>query len=265
MNSTTTKNEAIVLKIEADYIYRFNTVSLEFTGNSSFSISIESEVSVIEISKGQFDSETQIYMAEEKDGVFTIKILTLGLFHETLIECAEQPNEAVNSYGMQFFPFISSNLLLKLNSLTTPIKTIILTIPENFRIVWYRRKVQNALKEDAKIFHSYSQAKACYIFNWDNDTIGKYDFDLLIRLGGSYLWQTVVFPRYYFYVALIAIAAASFQEQISLLYAAVIAAWLFLMGHWAKINMPQQNTILTKIYTFFLFAVLGWGIMWKIH
>lgn len=141
-----------------------------------------------------------------------------------------------------------------------------LTVPDSFRIVWYRRKVLNPLRKAAEIRHSYSQAKANYIFNWENNgNSGEYDFDIPLRLGGSSLWQIVEFPRYYFYVALFAIAVASFQEQISLLLAAIIAAWLFLMGHWAKINTPQQNTIATKIYFFFLFATFGWGLMWKIH
>lgn len=266
MNSTTINNDGIVLRIEADYIYKSNTASLEFTSKSSFTISLKSKISVIEISKGQFDQKLKIYKAEEKDGVFTVKLLTLGLFHETLVQHSDQINEAVNSYGMQFFPFISSKLLLKLNTLTLPIKTVILTLPDSFRIVWYRRKVLDTLRKEAEIYHSYSQAKASFIFDWKKKgNSGEYDFDIPLRLGGSTLWLIVEFPRNYFYVALFAIAVASFQEQISILLAAIIAAWLFLMGHWAKINMPQQNTIATRIYFFFLFATLSWGLMWKIH
>jgi len=259
------KNATISLRIEADYIYRFNTASLEFTSSSFFRISIKSSITIIEVSKGQYDSKSEAYMAEEKEGKFTLKLLALGLFNEIPLQNSERLNEAINSYGMQSFPFISSSLVLEFTSLSLPIKTIILDIPDNFRIIWYRWKAQNHSGDDAIINHSYSPSKASYLFTWKESSIGDYKIDVLLRLGGSSLWQIAHFPILYFYVGLVAISVASFHEQNSVLFAAIIAVWVFLMGHWAKINMPQQNTIATKMYVFFLISSFFWGMMWEIH
>jgi hypothetical protein len=264
-SSKSDKNVAVVLRIEADYIYRFNTATVEFTSTAPFRISIKSAITVIEISKGQFDSKTNVYKAEEKDGVYTVKILVLGLFKETPIENIDQINEAVNSYGMQFYPFISSKLKLELTSLSLPLRALILNIPDNFRIIWYRRKAQNPLGQDARINHSYSQTKACYVFDWSESGIGDYELEVLLRLGGNSLWQIVEFPRFYFYIALFAIAVSSFHEQFYVLFAAIVAVWLFLVTHWSKTYMPQQNTIVTKIYLFLLGTSFIYGIMWELH
>lgn len=246
----------ILVSIRFESIYADSLTEVTLTSSKSFSATFDGKIAHIALG----ELTDGVIKSVQKDGSHRILFNTIGWLQETSVESATD-NGPHASYGMRWFPFISSFMQCNIR-VDLPISCIVLDSPDAFRLIWYKAHIEDPTGSKADLLHSYAPDRSKFVFLLnDNSTSGEYRISCQIRLGGMFLFKAINIPMYYGMLTLIGTAAASFQSK-SLALGAVVAAWLFLLRQWSSLGIPQRNIFLTRIYQVSGAAIALWTLMW---
>ena len=253
----------ISVHINAESIYEYSLIDMKLTSDKKFSVKISGKI--VSIQAGDWKSNDSSIKAIQNGGIFEVNVELLNWFVERKVFENEEKGPE-NQYGMRYYPFVSS--ILKgsiIPSSNSIIKSIVIELPDEFRLIWYSYKVLNSENRNSERDHSYGAERSKYIFTWkenDNSSNGKYLFNVPIRAGGVKLLKIIEFPILYGILALIGIALASYADKSSVLIAAIAGVLTFLLRQWGSTKLPQRITILTHIYIIAAIVFIIWGISW---
>lgn len=254
----------INILITSDSIYAHSIAKIFLTSYTEFTISFNCEVLSIDVGKSITDSNSIV--AEKNDSKYSIEANLINVFKERKINKTKSEGEE-NSYGMRFYPFVSSFFELEIQSSPIVVSSIILDLPDEFRIIWNGSVIFNSRNEKSLKRHAYSSERSKYLFTWAKSEIRHNDTVTLkipIRFGGTKLLNIVNFPIYYFIIALIIVALSTFSEKSSVFLATIAGSWLFMLRKWSLSDLPQQNTFLTHLYLITGILLSFWGLFWKV-
>jgi len=251
----------ITVHINTDSIYEHSSVAITLKAESPFSAQLSGEI--IAISSGKRNPKQSVIHATKRDDSYEIKV---ELLHWLTERTVRHSDGAVphNKYGMRFYPFVSSFVSGTITTYELPINVIILELPDDYRLIWYGAKVSSPNGKTAKLDHAYGPQRSKYLFTWpeENNLKGEYGIKIPVRLGGSMILRLVEFPIFYWFLALVGVAIAARQNNPSILIAAVVGVWTFMLRQWGASNLPQRTTILTRGYILAGTFVLLWALVW---
>lgn len=264
------------LEIRATSIYLHSISTLTFMSNSTFQVKLTNEsISIekgVEISRkpGRF----VVIESQQDDHKYCVKVSVIGLINERqVIKNDKYKSILGNHYGMRFYPFISS-VLNGLIHCTIKIENVCIVLPDNYRLIFSKAFIrQNGTPSELR--QSYGDKESIYLFTWDKNSPSqtqtqsffyKLEPNLPLRLNGKSLFRLVEFPVFYWIIALIGITIVSISNDNKFLVIGSIAtAWLFMLQRWDKSSLPQQNTLLTWLYSLYGALIAIWGILSSIR
>lgn len=254
------KTNDITCEIQANSIYSDSTAKMVFSSQSEFAVLTDS-FEVVNVYKGCI-AENEI-LSIEKDGRYSVEIDVSRFFKE--LDTSSSQKCKVATYGMRFYPFVSSGIVRKINSRNGKIKTINISLPDDYRLTWYKSEIASN-GQKANLSHSYSADKSNYIFDFDTtDGISEtINLNLSVRLGGSKLFKMLQFSLYYWFVTLVGIGVVATQGDFRVLMLAVVTAWVFMFKQFGNANVPQKNTFLLRAYMYFGFLTLAFALTAKL-
>lgn len=259
------RNDGITILISANSIYENSLSTVKLIARKPFWVILCG--TVISILQGRVAGE--YILAKEKDGIYSVEAEIIGLFRERRIDESRIEDEhtdiASNTYGMRFYPFVSSEITGKIAVRRLPISSIIFDLPDAFRFIWKDSFIKNPSGDKSFLSHSYGQDRSRYVFRWSQKSIeGEYILDNLpVRLGGATLLKLTEFPTIYLVFYLIAISIIAFADW-KLLAGTIIAVWLFMLQQFNSANVPQRSVFLRSLYTVEGVIIAVWGIVWEL-
>lgn len=252
--------DRVLVTIRIDSIYSDALVDVTFVASKPFSVQVGAAIAQITI--GHEQSKGQL-SAVEKDGIFRVQFQTFDWLRELETLSSTGVPGPSRTYGMRFFPFVASLLRCEMRC-SLPVSFTIIDLPDMFRFVWYSFSATSGdavVTKSVRIRHAYSAERSRFILEWPIEAGSDHRFNWKVRTGGLMLMRAIYLPIYYGLIALIGIAAASFQSK-SLTLGGVVATWIFLLRQWIALNPPQRNTILGELYILAGVVLAGWGVGW---
>lgn len=262
----------VFIEMSFDNIYAFATCKLKFQSNSPFSVAFSKNIQITQLFKGLVKESCYIESIDDK-GLHLIEITTLGLINETPISCGDN-SSTVESYGMQYFPFISSKVKLDFKVHCAKVGAISISFPDKYRVIWFRQKL-DINDKTLTMSHSQGEKESVYVFlpqETENVTASNSEQSVIVeniigeipvRMGGKEFLRIVTFPSLYFCISLIVVAVLALQDKPNLTFGAIAAAWLLMLRHFNNANAPQLNTVLRDIYYLLGGLLLIWAICWE--
>lgn len=259
------------IEMSFDNIYSFATCKVRFYSNFPFSVSFPSDTKLVGIECGIIKDLTTIKSVADKN-IDAVKITVLGLMAEVPIECADGTG-TVESYGMQYFPFLSALIKLNFNVYGATVGAVSVILPDKYRVIWFRQQL-TVNDQTLCMTHSQGEKESAYVFTRDVNgvnTVSEDESEVIeivngtvpVRLGGKEYLRVVTFPSLYFGVSLIAVSLLALQNKPNLTFGAVAAFWILMLRHFNAANAPQLNTVLRDIYFLFGGILLTWAIFWE--
>jgi hypothetical protein len=261
----------VFIEISFDNIYSFATGRIKCYSNKPFSIEFSRTATLVGLESGLIDNGV-IKSATDK-GMEIIKASIIGLISEKPILCADQ-NGTVESYGMQYFPFISSTVNLNFNVKNNCVQAITLTFPDTYRVIWFRQHIK--INDNMmSMTHSQGEKESTYVFlrtfdktsephSTDEDIDECVNGEIPIRLGGKEYLRIVTFPLLYFGVSLLAVSLLAMQDKPNVTFGAMAAFWGLMLRNFGVANAPQLNTVLRDMYFILGGGLLIWTTIWEV-
>ncbi len=260
------------LEIRATSIYLHSISTLTFTSNSSFHVKLSYES--INIEKGieinRKPGDFIVLESQPDNHKHCVVVSAIGLIDEKeVINDKKYSGILGNHYGMRFYPFVSS-VINGLIYCTSKIENVSIVLPDIYRFIFAKAEIRQNGKQSV-LRQSYGDKESVFILTWDNISplqkpsqsfCYKLEPNLPVRLSGRSLLRLVKFPVFYWIIALIGITILSISnDNIFVVIGAIATAWLFMLQRWDKSSLPQQNTILTWLYTLYGALIAIWGIL----
>lgn len=249
----------ILTSIRIDSIYEYSPVEVSMSCSEPFFV--ESVRGVIQVTLGQVGADGQL-LASSKDGSFRLQFQTMGWVMETETTFREKDGPS-RSYGMRFFPFVSATLSCRIAA-SRPMSLTIIDVPDAVRFIWYSLEVKDLCGTsivDIRPRQSFVAERSKYILLWPFQAQYGHEFSWSLRFGGMLLTRALYLPLYYGAIALIGVAAASYQS-VGLTIGTVVATWIFLLRQWVGLVPPQRNTILGYLFTWGGGLLAIWALTW---
>lgn len=249
----------ITIELSFDNIYNSAICNFKCHSNTIFNLEFKEKYIITNLNLGKLinNNKIQAIQAQENENSFVIDLNLIGLIREKKLKCGENIS-SVEHYGMQFFPYLSSEINLNIESSITEINCISIKLPDTFRIIWFKWKMHlNNLYnyKKTRIEHSQSTINSTYILIPDNFYLYKnkkknLNIKLLVpvRYGGKELTKYIIFPIMYFVTSFIVIYILIEQNKIDEAKAALLAFFGLMIERFTNANPPQNNTILSNIY-----------------
>jgi hypothetical protein len=253
----------VYIEVALDNIYSHAIAKVKCYGCEPFTLNIGQASQIITIESGTLGSGYELSSVIDK-GKNILQFSCMGLVTQKKFRSgAEDTN--LDSYGMQYFPFVSSEIQIDWSTSNSAIDAFSIALPDSFRVIWFRQCVERN-GSCAQISHSQGQKESVYVFNWQNsdELSGTVNLSarIPVRLGGREYLSIVSFPLWYYCLSLIGVAILSFQDKQNITFAGVAAAWVLMLRHFTKANAPQMNTVLRDIYLLLGSFLLFWAIFW---
>lgn len=262
----------VYIEMSFDGIYSFAVCKLKLHSSTAFSLVLPEFIKISQLAKGLPKNNLEVLAAEDK-GVFLIELSAIGFINEVPIRCGDNSSD-VESYGMQYFPFVSSavNIDFKITGLN--VGAISINFPDKYRVIWFRQNLEINCKK-LELSHSQGEKDSVYVFTPMKkqaesiiDQNGKDIVEVVkgkipVRMGGKEYLRIVTFPSLYFCISLIVVSILALQDKPNLTYGAVAAGWVLMLRHFNAANAPQLNTILKDIYFILGIVLLIWAICWE--
>lgn len=222
-----------------------------------------------------------------KDDKYLVELELVGLIVETPIRIADG-SSGIETYGMQYFPFISSIMIFNISIVYGNCKAILISLPDSARVIWYR---ENVLIDNKKIKKIHSQGiENVYIYpvvdslnlldgnNYINSQsitidsikkmiesnnvilpVQKIDGSIPIRLGAKEQMRYITIPMLYFITSLLTLPLM--VDNAKAITAAIVAFWVIMVKSFQSSQPPQARTILTEIYIAYTLLLSIFGIV----
>lgn len=260
----------VFIDISFDNIYSFATGKIKCSSNTPFSIEFSHTATLVGLESGLVDNGA-IRSATDK-GMEIIRASILGLISERTIRCADQKG-TVESYGMQYFPFISSAVNLNIKVKNNCVQAITLIFPDMYRVIWFRQNIK-INDEIMSMTHSQGEKESAYVFLRKLETLEEPHLtnmdiseeisgEIPIRLGGKEYLRIVTFPLLYFGVSLLAVSLLAMQDRPNVTFSAVAAFWILMLRNFVAANAPQLNTVLRDMYFMLGGGLFIWATLWE--
>lgn len=262
---------AVFIEIYFDNIYSFATGKMKCYSSAPFSIKFSNAATLVGLESGLIDNG--VIKSTTDKGMEIIKFSVLGLISEKSIQCADQKG-TVESYGMQYFPFISSTVNLNFNIKDNCLQAITLTFPDIYRVIWFRQHIK--INDNMmSMTHSQGEKESSYTFlrrfdeaspthSAGEDIEECIQGEIPIRLGGKEYLRIVTFPLLYFGVSLLAVSLLAMQDKPNVTFGAMAAFWVLMLRNFGAANAPQLNTVLRDIYFILGGGLLLWAAIWEV-
>lgn len=252
----------IYIEVALDNIYNHAITKVKCYGCEPFTLNIGQACHIVTIESGTLASGYEFSSIIDK-GKNILQFSCIGLVTERKFRSGATDTD-LNSYGMQYFPFISSEIQIRWSTSGSIIDALSITLPESIRVIWFRQSVERD-GSYAQISHSQGEKESVYTFIWQNsDDLSGMNLSarIPVRLGGREYLTIVSFPLWYYCLSLIGVALLSFQDKPNITFAGVAAAWVLMLRHFTKANVPQMNTVLRDMYVLLGSFLLYWAIFW---
>lgn len=253
----------IYIEVAFDNIYNFAVGIVKCHGSEPFALTFDTKYQIVSIESGELASGNILSSTNDK-GRNILQFSCIGLVTQRKFRHTATDTD-LDSYGMQYFPYISSIIQIKCKTITATIESISVTLPESYRVLWFRQNVsRNGIS--ARIAHSQGEKNSLYVFNWPA-TKDSLTSDLLaklpVRLGGREYLSIVSFPLWYYTISLIVVTLLSFQDKSNITFSGVGAIWVLMLRNFSKANAPQMNTVLKDMYVLLGIFLLVWALFWE--
>lgn len=271
----------VFIEASFDNIYSFATCKLKLFSNSHFSIVLPSSTKIVGLEMGVVENPKSIHSLTDK-GIDVIKLTVLGMMSEVQLLCADGKG-TVESYGMQYFPFVSARIRLNLELHGAKVGAVTIALPDTYRVIWFKQylhvisfkqylNVNNrTLRRTLKMSHSHGEKESLYVFSYEGnesysshskhiEVMEKIDSTIPVRLGGKEYLRIVTFPSIYSGISLFAVFLLALQDKPNLTLSAVAASYVLMLRHFNSANAPQLNTILRDIYLLFGLLLFVWAV-----
>lgn len=248
----------MVFRVSFESIYMHSLATIEITHNEEFKINFNSW-KIIELDHGE-EKRDGLILSVLDENKHRIKMKVADFISEKPVY--QKASFALgNHYGMRFFPFISSIIDHNFSINTTSPINFLISVPDKFRFIYSKSTING---EHFK--HSYGVSNSEYLFELGLTDKSNQDvnINLAIRLGGSNFLGLITFPIVYWMISLLAVVMASIAGNMGVVVGAIAAVWLFILRHWKNSNLPQQDTILTKLYATSAVILGVWGIGYEL-
>ncbi len=254
-------NNRLLVSLSADSIYRHSIVRLSIFGEMPFKAQLPGKLLML-IHGVYSDNSSQWIKSSSIEGKHNIQADLLNVITEKKVQNITSFGPEA-SYGMRYYPFVSSLIASKIVVDTGVISSIVIDLPDVYRLIWYKSKVAQANGQFANLDHAYNPEHSKYLFSWNEQYLSNaVNLDISIRHGSSHMLELVSFPIFYFVLALIGVAIASLPNKSGLVGAAIVAAWTFMLRKWGSSALPQRDTILTFSYIIAGAIISFWGLTW---
>lgn len=284
----------IICKITFDGIYSGNIAKIELYANNPFCVNILDENIIVSgIDMGE--EFNNFILPKQNKEKYIICFDVVGIIKEAPISVSEG-NSGVETYGMQYFPFVSSFIDFKFKVLFGRIKSISIDVPKSCRMIWFSDKVILNSKYKLEKVHSYGEKTSSYIY--DNkqinlintskfikkeDIIGiedtksiehiksiivkdnmifhnnNIDIYAKFRLSGEKLGGLTIYSSLYFMTSMAGIWFVSWNYR--LVGAGIIAYYVIMVKFFQNSNPPQARTIFMDIILTGVVLITVFGIL----
>lgn len=255
------KDLGTVVVITSDSIYRHSVAQIDISSELPFQVALTGQIIQVETGRQTRNNFIESILTGD---LYGISVKAMDWFVEQKVD-EREPDGTSNFYGMRFFPFVSSFVTGKIAISGTYIRSVILDLPDSFRVMWEGQQVCDSKGNRAKLDHAYSPLRSQYVFRWPGRKIvaeeGEYPVYIPVRYSGTFLFKVAEYPLYYGVISLMAIALAAMAENIGIMFGAVVAVYGFMLRSLLVAGMPQRSTILTHSYIIAAAGMTLWGIL----
>lgn len=254
----------IHVNIKFDNIYSFAIGEVRCQGEQAYTIKFDQDIRIISLESGTLTSRNTL-CASEDQGKYVLEFSCVGLVIQRAFRQMVE-DTGLDSYGMQYYPFISSEIVCRASTQNAIVDTLTVNLPDAYRVVWFRQDARQNGKL-ATMNHSQGEEQSVYVFYWNDDEyeISGSDLNLRlpVRLGGREYLRILLFPAWYYLLSLVGVFLLALQDKPNVTFGGVAAAWVLMLRHFNRANAPQLNTVLRDIYVILGLFLLLWAIAWE--
>lgn len=248
------------LEIRADNIYQSALAQIRARSLSAFGLVLPDHVQLVGVESGLV-SQSQTMTAVLVNGIHQIDIRVRGLIEEQKLICADDKS-SIGTYGMQFFPYLSSLISIDIRVTQARLKTVSITLPDQYRVIWFKQELY-CNQQKLQISHSHGEKESTYVYAIE-PTPPAQEGDQLhgqlpVRVGGKELLRLVTLPTVYFFTSMLAVFSVFQNNKANLTFGVAIAALALMTKMYGSSNAPQFNTVLRDIYILFALTLGLWS------
>ena len=264
------------VEISHSNIYNGSASSFKFTATSQISITVSRQIQIIGLEAGVLEpismdeQNSQRIISTTDKGMHHAKFLCQGVIAENRLTCAKDGG-TVETYGMQYYPFVSSRICLDLEVSGAVCESVTLVFADAYRIPWFRKDA-SFLYNGQELAGSCSQGEKEILYAFSprlnankhgREELSRITIDTPIQIGGKELLRIATFPSYYFALTMFILAILASAERLNIVIGALTAFWIALLRTFNASSSPQFNTALRDIYTFLGLYALAWALIWE--
>lgn len=173
---------------------------------------------------------------------------------------------AQNSYGISFYPFVSSFLCgeIEVEGDDETEITFVLDVPDAFRPIYKQAVVRYGGSRSPEPRHAQGTDRSRFIFTPAGAGASTLEVDVALRFSAARLAELIAYPTAYFALSLGGIAVAASIAEPGVVIAAVGALWTFMLREWSKAKVPRRRTLLSAVYLAAGGLAAAWGALWEV-
>lgn len=255
---------AVFIEVILDNVYSSAMGRLKCTSSEQFTLKLPEANRLVALEVGEVEGECLKSMLDK--GVYTLKLTICDLIHEVPIGCAEA-DSSVATYGMQYYPYLSSVVQLDIQVIGTHVACLTLVLPEAYRVIWFQALEGACMMDDipARMQHSQGEKESAYIFLPTRQACAsacRIQAKVPVVLGGKEYMRALILPVCYFVVSMLLVPLLALEGKLTVTFGAVLAFAVFVVRNLVTANVPQFNTVLRDIYLAFVAALFVWAFAW---
>lgn len=261
----------IYIEMKFESIYNSAICNIKCTSKAPFQLSLPNRYSIISVPIGDLyykNNENNYLKAEVIEGRYIVNFEVIGFMKEKVIN-KRKSKTGVEYYGMQYFPFISSGVKLKIKFQGGYIRAISIIIPNEFRVIFYRREVLINGRVIPRMEHALG-SHSSYVFPIDFMyplTPIKKEAVLIVnlpmRMAGKELVKNTIFPIVYFITSILTLDILFSQDKIDEARAVIVVFIGLMIERFNNAAPPQFRTVLINIYLLFFVILCAWFLFFK--
>lgn len=262
------ENNIVNLTFDIQNIYSHSLVIISASADKPFKIELDDTIKIVGVKNGT--KLGKFLKSEIDNNKHSVVIEIGGLVDENKLANVDLLSDrgTVKTYGMQYYPFISSYINKSLKFYDAVISSLKIELPNNYRAIWFKTNIQS-IYGPFQIFNSVSSDKCTYYFipGYDLSLQKNADFvsiSIYFRLGANEYARILTYPFFYWLIILLTLCILALDNKPNATFAALAAYLTIMIRNYRLADTPQQNTILRDIYIFFVSTAFVWAIIWEV-
>lgn len=252
----------LVVTASFDALYASTVVALRAQSTTPFALSVSGEV--FRLNAGALRDEA-VASEEEAPQRHVVEVELLDWMKERGVR-QRYGRGAHDSYGISFYPFVSSYLTgrVELKGRDQTTVRFVVDVPDSFRILYAQADVTYGDHRSPEPRHAQGTERSQFIFTPPQAAAAALDVDVAIRYSAARLAELISYPTAYYALSLGGIAIATFIALPGVVVAAVGALWTFMLREWSKAKVPRRRTLLSAVYFASAFVAAAWAAIWEL-